>query len=82
MDQGRLGRPHLQSTHNLLIQRVELVMSLPEKLYLAVVLFAFASFAIMLATLAWLDGRVDKRKQAARSVAAAKPVGQVAHQPS
>jgi hypothetical protein len=49
-------------------------MSLPEKLYLGIVLFAFASFAILLATLAWTDGRLDKPK-----ARAAEPIGKVAH---
>ena len=48
-------------------------MSLPEKIYLAMVLTAFTSFAILLATLAWLDGRQDKK------ATVPKPSGQVAH---
>ncbi len=41
-------------------------MSLGEKLYLTVVMTMFVSFAILMATLCWLDAREDKirRKQA------------------
>ena len=49
-------------------------MSLPEKLYLGMVLLAFASFAILLASLAWLDGRLDNPE-----AKAALPAGKVAH---
>ncbi len=36
-------------------------MSLGEKLYLALVLAAFASFAIVVAFLSWSDRRYDRR---------------------
>lgn len=49
-------------------------MSLPEKLYLGLVLFAFTSFVILLATLAWLDRRIDKPEGKVAS-----PAGKAVH---
>jgi hypothetical protein len=36
------------------------MMSLGEKIYLAMVVFMFASFLIVMGTLSWLDARADR----------------------
>ena len=38
-------------------------MSLGEKLYLAVVMAMFVSFAVLMVTLCWLDAREDKMRR-------------------
>lgn len=53
---------------------MEQPMSLPEELYLGMVLFAFTFYALLLATLAWLDHRLD-----AAPAKASIPSGKVAH---
>jgi hypothetical protein len=59
-------------------------MSLAEKLYLAMILFLFGSFMVLMMTMAWLDAKDDRiRRRRARAAAVQKdaphPHGAAAH---
>jgi hypothetical protein len=52
------------------------MMSLGEKLYLAGILFLFASFMVLMGTLCWLDARderIKRRREKATQVSSPKP---------
>ena len=51
-------------------------MSLGEKLYLAGILFLFASFMVVVGTLSWLDARderINRRREKASQAPSPKP---------
>jgi len=51
-------------------------MSLGEKLYLAGILFLFASFMVVVGTLSWLDARderIKRRREKANQIPSPKP---------
>jgi hypothetical protein len=50
---------------------MEVALSLPEKLYLTMVLIMFASFTVLLAMLSWLDARETRLQRRREQIAKA-----------